>query len=97
MKVNPKFNINNNLHHNIKQQTFTGKTLKDLKRLNKNPNGFKDVISLQTLGLSSIKNVSSGEYGTICDGSIPLRNFNDYVNQENLFNLFKNFNRFIII
>ena len=55
MKVNPKFNINNNLHHNIKQQTFTGKTLKDLKRLKKNPNGFKDVISLQTLGLSSIK------------------------------------------
>ena len=89
MKVNSKFNINNNLHHSIKPQTFTGKTLKDFKTLKKNADALKDIVSIQNLGLNSIKNVRSGEYGTICKGSIPLRNFNDYINKEQLFNLYK--------
>lgn len=89
MKINTEFYIYNTSYHNTKNQTFTSKTLKNLKTLKKNANALKDIVSIQNLGLNSIKKVSSGEYGTICKGSIPLRNFNDYINEEQLFNLYK--------
>ena len=88
MKISTNLNIHKNTY-NTTPKTFTGNAINNFKNLVNTPNKFVDIVSIQAFGLKDIKNIRTGEFGTICDGSMPLRNFNDYVNQKNLSNIFK--------
>lgn len=88
MKISTNLNIHKNTY-NTTPKTFTGNAINNFKNLVNTPNKFVDIVSIQAFGLKDIKNIRTGEFGTICDGSMPLRNFNDYVKQKKLSNIFK--------